>query len=333
MSRASVRIIIVNYRTGPMVVDCLRSLFAEREAVPRLTAVVVDNASGDGSLEVIERGIEREGWGGWVEILPLEENGGFAAGNNAGIRAGLAEGLPPEYFMLLNPDTIVSPGGVAQLVSFLESHPEAGIAGSQLVDGEGVVQRAAHRDPSPLGELVQSARFGPITRALGRWDVSPLPPEVPERCGWVSGASMMVRRKVISTAGMLDEAFFLYFEEVDLCWRARRAGWEVWYVPSSRVVHLEGSSTGIQQAKCRRGRYWYESRRRFFLKHYGMKGLLAADALWATGRALLVTRRALRLGGNTAGDPARYSADLLLGDVNACLKGAVRGRTGRASVE
>jgi N-acetylglucosaminyl-diphospho-decaprenol L-rhamnosyltransferase len=333
MRNRGVRVIIVNYRTAEMVVDCLRSLEGEREALPHLKAVVVDNASGDESVETIQKAIEDHGWRTWVELLPLEENGGFAAGNNAGIRSGLAEGFAPEYFLLLNPDTVVSPGAVAALYEFMEEHSEAGIAGSRIEDVHGIVQCAAHRSPTPLGELVGSAKFGPISRAFEKWNVSPQPPEAAEQCDWVSGASMMIRRELISKVGMLDEGFFLYFEEVDFCCRARRAGWEVWYVPSSCVRHLEGSSTGIREAKQRRGQYWYESRRRFFVKHYGIKGLLAADALWAAGRAMLVTRRALRLGGTTSGDPAKYASDLLLGDMSACLKGRTRVRGGRTQME
>lgn len=332
MSGPGVRIVIVNYRTGRLVVECLRSLAAEVEQVPRLRTVVVDNASADESLEVIRGAIEREGWD-WVEVLPLELNGGFAAGNNAGIRAGLAEGIPPDYFMLLNPDTLVRPGAIRQLVDFMERTPRAGIAGSRIEDEHGVVQRAAHRMPSPVGELVQSARFGPVTRLLDRWNVSPLPPERQEACDWVSGAAMMVRRDVFARAGLLDEEFFLYFEEVDLCCRARSAGWQVWYVPSSHIVHIEGSATGIAESRRRRGRFWYESRRRFFVKHYGLAGLLAADAMWMAGRSLLMVRRGLRLGGNTQQDPKRFALDLLGGDMSACLKGRLRGRAGSTRVE
>lgn len=333
MNRADVRVIIVNYRTGELVVDCLRSLNAERKSLPRLSVMVVDNSSGDDSLEVIQREIDRREWQDWIELLPLEENEGFAAGNNAGIRAGMAEGIPPEYFMLLNPDTVVRPGAILSLIEFLEETPEAGIAGSQIEDEQGVVQRAAHRAPSPVGELVQSARFAPMTRLLDRWNVSPEPPDRKEKCDWVSGAAMMIRREVFGKVGLLDSGFFLYFEEVDLCWRARKAGWEIWYVPESQIVHLEGASTGIAKGKQRRGPYWYESRRRFFVKHYGVPGLLAADALWAAGRTMLMARRVLRLGGSTAGDPRRYALDLLGGDVTACVKGQVAGRGRSPRVE
>jgi hypothetical protein len=147
---------------------------------------------------------------------------------------------------------------------------------------------------------------------------------VQQRCEWVSGASLMLRRGVIEAIGLLDEGFFLYFEEVDYCLRARQAGWEVWYVPESRVVHFEGASTGIRTASRRRPSYWFASRRRFFAKHYGIAGLVAADALWAVGHASLRARRTLGLGrGGDIPDPPGIAKDLLWGDLQALVRGKV----------
>jgi hypothetical protein len=131
---------------------------------------------------------------------------------------------------------------------------------------------------------------------------------------------MMVRREVFEQIGLLDEGYFLYFEELDFCERARAAGWEVWHEPRARIVHLEGASTGISQPGRRRPAYWYDSRRRFFLKRYGVRGLIAADVCWAAGRSLLLLRRLLRLGGSTEGDPLKFSRDLLIGDLRSLLR-------------
>jgi GT2 family glycosyltransferase len=135
-----------------------------------------------------------------------------------------------------------------------------------------------------------------------------------------------VRRQALDAVGPFDEEFFLYFEEVDFCARARRLGWTCWYVPDARVVHYEGASTGIRVPGRRRPAYWFASRRRFFVKRYGIRGLLAADLLWAIGRLSLVVRRLLRLGGRAgvADEPARLSGDLLLGDLRALFSGALR---------
>lgn len=315
-------IVIVNYRTPELAVDCLHSLAPQAGCLGGGRVLVMDNASGDDSAERIRAAIEREGWQDWAETVALDRNGGFAFGNNAGIHLALADAQPPDYVLLLNPDTIVRPGAIAALVEFMDANPDAGIAGSLLEARDGRVDCSAHRIHSPLSELDGGARLGLLSRLLSRHVVSPPVREVPHSCDWVSGASMMVRRQVIEEIGLMDEGFFLYFEEVDYCWRAKKAGWEVWYVPPSRVLHLEGAATGIKTAAIRRAGYWYDSRRRFFIKHYGIAGLLLADALWAIGRLSLLLRNILRLGGKGVdADPKWFMSDLLGGDLRALASG------------
>jgi len=213
-------------------------------------------------------------------------------------------------------------GAIRALVDFMEAHPRVGIAGSRIEDVAGTVECSAHNAPSPLGELESSARLGVLTRALGHRAVSPPVQEMAHECEWVSGASLMVRRQVFDRIGLLDEGYFLYFEEADFCQRARKAGWEVWFVPGSRVIHLEGASTGIRSMEHRRPGFWYDSRRRFFIKHFGISGLVFADALWALGRASLLLRRLLRLGyGGMNQDPKWLAFDLLWGDLLSILTG------------
>ena len=177
--------------------------------------------------------------------------------------------------------------------------------------------------PSPLGELEAAAGLGVLTRLLRRFAVSPPPTNAAQECDWVSGACMAVRREVFDSVGLFDEGFFLYFEEVDFCRRARQAGWACWCLADARVVHFEGASTGIRTARRRLPSYWFASRRRFFLKAYGAAGLIAADVLWTLGRASLVTRRALGLGGQEGSDeqPSRRTRDMLASDAKAMLAG------------
>ena len=238
-------------------------------------------------------------------------------------------------FLLLNPDTVCRPGAVSALVQFMEQHPRAGISGSRLEDPDGTPQCSAHQMITPLSELIESARLRPLSRVFRRHVVSPpLDATRTQQHDWVSGASFMVRREVFEQVGLLDDGYFLYFDEVDFCRRAALAGWETWYVPDSRVVHLEGQATGISQQRRRRGQWWYDSRRRFFIKSYGVTGLIVADALWAVGRLSLLVRSALGLGGGgLASDPLYYSRDLLWGDLKALMSGRVRGirRIGGAS--
>ena len=315
-------IVIVNYRTAELTIDCLRALSTQVADLAGGRVVVVDNDSGDGSTEKLFSAIDREGWSGWAGVMSLDRNGGFAYGNNAGIRVALASADHVDYVMLLNPDTVVRERAVKALVEFMEGHPHAGIAGSLLENKDGGVECSAHTFPSPLSELDEGSRLGVLSRLLSRYVVTPPLRAVAHACDWVSGASMIIRRQVIEDIGLMDENYFLYFEEVDFCRRAKQAGWECWHVPDSRVMHLEGAATNIRTTARRRAGYWYDSRRRFFLKHYGITGLVLADSLWAAGRVTYMLRRLLRLGGRHGKhDPKWFMYDLLWGDLRAILTG------------
>lgn len=320
-------IVIVNYRTAGLVIDCLRSLRAQIGDLDNsnIRVTVIDNNSCDGSALKLAAAIVHEGWSLWAEVMPLDKNGGFAFGNNAGIRKALASAEPVDYLMLLNPDTVALPGAIKSLLDFMDTHPFVGIAGSQLESADGSVDSSSHTFPSPLSELEGAARLGMLSRLLHRYVVTPPPQSFSHQCDWVSGASMIIRRQVIENIGLMDENFFLYFEEVDYCRRAHQAGWQCWHVPASRVIHLEGASTGIRAIAKRRAGYWYDSRRRFFAKHYGITGLIAADALWAAGRLTYLLRRIMRLGANKNLDnsPKWFMFDLLWGDLRAILIGRV----------
>jgi N-acetylglucosaminyl-diphospho-decaprenol L-rhamnosyltransferase len=311
LSPRSTAVVIVNYRTPGLVVDCLRSLTAEVRAEPDLRAEVVDNASGDNSVQVIGDAIRREGWD-WATLRPLDHNGGFAFGNNAAIRDVLTSGKPPHYVWLLNPDTVVRPGAATALIDFLEAHPDAGIAGGRLESPDGTPQTSAFRFPSLLSEVEDTVRVGMVSRILAPYRVpSPVRDEA-HRTDWVNGASLMVRREVFETVGLMDERYFLYFEETDFCRRVRAAGWPIWHVPASRVIHLEGQSTGVtgaNMAKKRRPRYWFDSRARYFRKHHGATYALFADLVFIAGFAFWRLHRRLR--GKADPDPPGLLADFV----------------------
>ena len=311
-------VVIVNYRTPDLVVECLHSIAPEISQAGGIRVALVDNASGDGSEEKLSKAIAKNGWDAWIRLLPQPRNGGFSYGNNAGIREALRQSPSPDYIMLLNPDTIIRPGAIQALARFLDRHPEAGIVGSLLENSNGGIEPSAHNAPSALSELESGASLAPLSRSLLHYTVTPPPQATPHACDWVSGASLMMRRGVIESIGDMDEEFFLYFEEVDFCSRARNAGWQIWFEPASRVVHLEGASTGIGKTVRRRPTYWYDSRRRYFVKHRGIIGLLMADVCWLIGRASLAARRALRLGrGGDSQDPPWFAIDLLWGDLKS----------------
>ena len=178
---ASVHVVVVNYRTPGLVVDCLRSLAPEVRAVPGCRVTVVDGGSADGSAERLVAAITAHDWADWCRLLPLADNRGFAAGNNAALRPVLAGPDPPDYVLLLNPDTVIRPGAVRALVDFLEANRRVGIVGSRLEDLDGTPQRSAFRFPGVASEFEDGVRLGVVTRALRRRMVAP--PSGPRRTG------------------------------------------------------------------------------------------------------------------------------------------------------
>jgi GT2 family glycosyltransferase len=301
----SLLVVIVNYRTAGLVIDCLASLEPEIGSVPglRVRVVVTDNASGDDSVERLGLAIRERAWGRWVLVCPLECNGGFSYGNNGAIGPALGTEDPPDYVWMLNPDTIVRPGALGTLVGFLETHPDAGIVGCRLTNLKGVVENSAFRFPTVLSELEGGMRFGPVSRLLSRYIQSPPAPGVASRCDWASGASLMIRRSVFDAIGLLDERYFMYFEETDFCLRARRAGWGCWYVPEAEVVHLAGQSSGVTGEGARGKRvpaYWYRARRYFFEKNLGRTRAFLANVAWSLGFLCYRMREPFRRGSERA---------------------------------
>ena len=308
---ARLGIVIVNYRTADLVIGCMRSLSEETRGLRCPRVLVVDNGSGDGSAERIGAAIRDEGWGGWICLLPLLDNGGFSAGNNAGIRILLQSPEPPDHLLLLNPDTVVRAGALQALLDFADEHPKAGIVGSRLEGPEGTPQNSAFRFHSVVAELERGLRSGIASRLLSRWGVVLLQSESACRADWVSGASMLIRREVLESIGPFDEGYFLYYEEVDFCLRAARAGWECWYEPRSHVVHLVGRSTGVDLASSSRRLpgYVFDSRRRYFVKNHGPLYALVADLAWLAGH--LLWRLRPRLPGRERRAPAMLLRDFL----------------------
>jgi N-acetylglucosaminyl-diphospho-decaprenol L-rhamnosyltransferase len=311
-NRDSVLIVIVNYRTAKLVVNCLRSLESEVKAVPGTQVAVVDNASGDDSLDIIGAAIEQEGWSSWATLMPSAVNGGYAYGNNYAIRPALASAQPPAYYWLLNPDTVVRPGALQALVDFMQAHPQVGISGSSFEEANGEPWPFAFRFPSILSELDGGIRLGIITKLLSKWSVVQWMTDQPAQIDWIPGASMMIRRQVFEAIGLMDEDYFLYFEETDFCLQAKRAGWECWYVPQSRVMHIAGQSTGVtvrNERPKRLPQYWFDSRRRYFVKNHGRLYAATTDLVWVIAFLLWQVRRFIQR--KPDADPPQLLQDFL----------------------
>ena len=290
-------VIIVNYRTPGLTIGGLESLARELKSVPNTQVFVVDNGSGDGSAQKIGQAIETNGWSEWARLVPQERNGGFAVGNNAVLRPLLQGPDKPPYVLLLNPDTIVRPGAIPALIDFMVQHPAVGIVGSRLEDLDGTPQNSAFRFHTLLSELDTQLRLGIFSRFIARWSKNLGFSDSALQTDWVAGASMLVRREVFDSIGLLDEGYFLYFEEVDFCLRALRTGWTCWYEPRSRVVHLVGQATGVTNPKSTARplpTYWFDSRRRYFVKNHGRLYASVVDLAWLIAHLLWQLRRRIQ---------------------------------------
>ena len=263
-------VVIVSYRVVDLAIDCLRSVADEVESVPQTHVAVCENGTGDDSVQRLQNAIDAGGWGAWCTLTVLETNLGFTGGNNAILRPAMQSKDPPEYILLLNADTVVRPNAFKALVDFMDGNPMIGIAGSGMENPDGTPQRSAFRFQSPLGEIEGNLKLGLASRMLTRWVVAPPVINRTFQTDWVSGASMIIRRKVFEDIGLLDEGYYTYFDDIDFCFNARKAGWPTWYVPASRVMHWAGQSTGVTISRPKRlPPYFFEARRRYFLKNHG----------------------------------------------------------------
>lgn len=310
--------VILNWRTAEMTLQSAEAALIALTGIEG-ALVIVDNDSGDGSFERLTTEVAARGWNHGpqqVRVIQSGRNGGFGAGNNVGIRAGMPDGAKPDYVYILNSDAFPEPGAIRALLDHLETNPQTGFAGSRIHGQEGAVHRTAFRFPSVAGEFEANARFGPISRLLRNSIVAQPIPDTITSVDWIAGASLMMRQSVLKRIGLFDETFFLYFEETELCRRAHAAGWTIDFVPQSRVMHIGSVSTGMKEW-ARIPRFWLDSRLYYFTKVHGRAyaGLatvaaVAGGLLW---RARLLIQRKDR------GDPPRYLIDLVTHAVGAAL--------------
>jgi N-acetylglucosaminyl-diphospho-decaprenol L-rhamnosyltransferase len=283
-------IVVVNFRTPGFVIDCLKTLLPELDGLDA-RVVVVDNHSADDSPEIIRAWLKQNDVDGKVLFVQSEHNSGFASGNNIGIIACNAR-----YYLLLNSDTLIRPGAIRIILDTAIRFPEAGLISPRLEWPDCAGQESCFRFPTPFSELVAAAKTALIDRLFSRYIVAlPVQTEI-ARPEWTSFACVLVKDEVFQQVGLLDEGYFMYFEDVEYCHRARKAGWGIVHNPEARVVHLRGGSSPVKEQtrlKKRVAKYFYESRARYFYQTCGWLGLISANLLWWAGRTLSGTRQLL----------------------------------------
>jgi len=238
-------VIIVNYNTADFIVRCLNSVASQ--SVADLEVIVVDNCSQDGSSELLKNNFS------WIKFIVNNRNFGFARANNQALK--MCSG---KYVYYLNPDTEVRPDAFKIMIDFMNSRPDVGAAGTQIVNPDGSLQSSFENHYPGQRYAVRELK------------------DFKNGIAWVLGASMIVRRDLIQSLGGFDERFFLYGEDVDLCLRTRQAGWSIGYIPSAVVVHWVGQSE--------RGRLpvevWekkFKAESIFYHKHYSKKAIRAIE--------------------------------------------------------
>lgn len=250
-------VVIVSWNTKHMLYQCLRSI---QDALPQdlarsIEVVVVDNASSDGSGEMVQQHYP------WVQLLQNSENVGFARGNNLGIQR-----CTGRYVLLLNPDTEVKTGAFEALLEFMDTHPQVGAAGSRLLNANGTLQRSCYPEPTLAREFWRLFHLD-LFYPYGSYWVQKWSADVAREVDSVQGACLMVREAALQQVGLLDESYFIYTEEIDLCYRIRQAGWHIYWVPRAQVIHYGGQST--RQVAPEMFLQLYRSKLLYFRKHRG----------------------------------------------------------------
>lgn len=271
-------IVILNYNTRDVLRDCLLSLSRVRDT--EFETIVVDNSSADGSADMVRAEFPR------VRLIASPRNGGYAFGNNLGLREFLGRPVPPRAMLLLNADTIVPLGALRGLMDFLDANPKAGIVGPKLILRDGSLDLACRRSfPTPqvsFYRMVGLSKLFPRSPRFGRYNLTYLDENQTAEVDSVVGACMLIRKEALQNAGLLDESFFMYGEDLDLALRVKAHGWQVYYYPGVEILHYKRESS----KRSRRAQVeFYRAMYIFYRKHYARTTPLWLHALVLGGIA------------------------------------------------
>lgn len=264
-----ISIILVSWNVRDLLRQCLGSVNNQQSTLlgpPSAEIIVVDNASTDSTVQMLRDEFPA------VRVIANSQNVGFTRGNNQALAQARGR-----YLFLLNPDTELAPNTLAKLTAYMDTHPRVGIVGPKLFYGDGSVQSSRRRFPSLATAFLESTKLQdwfPRNHALTTYYMLDTTDDETLQVDWVNGSAMFVRRELYEQIGGLDEQFFMYSEELDWCYRAKQAGWQVVYLPDARVTHYEGKSS--EQAVAARDIYFHSSKVSYFRKY---RGALVAECL------------------------------------------------------
>ena len=252
-------IIIVNYNVKHYLRECLQSIYRNTNGI-NLEIIIVDNNSTDGSVDMLKNEFPE------VKLIENCQNFGFAKANNQGLRENKGR-----YVLLLNPDTIVLPNALDRMVEFMEANFHAGALGCKLLNPDGRLQPSCRSFPTLTTAFFENTGLEKLflrNRIMGRhrigcWDYNDI-----REVDQPMGSALMVRREAITQVGLMDEQFHMYYEDVDWCFRIKKRGWRIYFIPLAEIIHYGGQSAWPNMAKMRVQRY--KSRHKFFRKHYGI---------------------------------------------------------------
>jgi GT2 family glycosyltransferase len=256
-SACQISVVIISWNTRELLFKCLKSLFADlaTSGIDKYEVLVVDNASGDGTCSMVREHFPD------THLLENTQNAGFARANNQAIRQSTGS-----YVLLLNPDTQVIPGAMATLVRFLETHPEVGAVGPRVLNPDGTLQESCHPLPTLAREVWRLFHLDSL-RSFAQYPMHSWDVENARGVDALLGACLLVRREVLAQTGLLDEDYFIYSEEVDLCYRISKASWLMYWVPQAQIIHYGGQST--QQVAASMFLRLYQGKVIYFRKNHG----------------------------------------------------------------
>ncbi len=264
-----ISILTVSWNVRELLRQCLRSIRQQTaEGKRQVEIIIVDNASSDGSVEMLRNEFPD------TRVVANSENIGFTRGNNLAL--AMAHG---RYLFLLNPDTQLRPNALETLTAYMDAHPRIGIVGPQLYYADGSLQSSRRRFPTLATAFLESTKLQqwfPQNRVLARYYMLDTRDDETQEVDWINGSAMFVRREAYDQVGGFDEGFFMYSEELDWCYRIKQAGWKIIYLPAAQVTHYEGKSS--EQVIAQRDIYFHSSKIRFFRKY---RGAIIAETLRA----------------------------------------------------